>query len=154
VFCSLPALWLRVQCSCRFFLPLPSMAAGVKWLFWINPSSYSYHVAAAIVFHCEGADCPTVQTVSSQGVAVQTVSDFMEQYVGIYCVLVSWVSLKGCMRGQSNWVCVRRSLADDDWCRVNCLGFTLSDGLITSLSPPLETVAAVLLTFNVKVCYL
>ena len=67
----------------RFFLPLPSMAAGVKWLFWINPSSYSYHVAAAIVFHCEGADCPTVQTVSSQGVAVQTVSDFMEQYVGI-----------------------------------------------------------------------
>merc|ERR1719238_1737923 len=48
----------------------------------VNPSSYSYHVAAAIVFHCEGADCPTVQTVSSQGVAVQTVSDFMEQQLG------------------------------------------------------------------------
>lgn len=65
-----------------FFLPLPAMAAGVKWTFWINPAGYSYHVIAALLFHCDGADCPSVATVASTGVQVRTISDFMSEQLG------------------------------------------------------------------------
>lgn len=65
--------------SNRFFVPKPALSAGSSWLWYCSPMSYSFNAMGSVQFHCEGASCPHIATVSSQGVGTAQVSDYMDQ---------------------------------------------------------------------------
>lgn len=64
-------------------VPGPSVPAGWKWFYELNPMRQGLELLVTAVYECTGSDCATILTTSEAGQQVQSISDWSMSHFGL-----------------------------------------------------------------------
>jgi ABC-type multidrug transport system permease subunit len=65
------------------YIPTNALPTGLAWASVVNPLHYVVGAIVPSLFHCTGADCPTVTRITPTGPLVQSVADYIQEQYGV-----------------------------------------------------------------------